>query len=302
MKGSIKRLILISFIISLMSTIGIYYYISSPKDKEKVKKIKILVSAENISRGTPIEDKMIKEVEVEYSDAFSNYVRDKKSLIGRFAKVTIYKNEPFIWDKLIDKDSSSLSFKLPKNHRAVSVSVTGDTGVSYLLKPGDRVDVLVFLKEKMDNDKTRPSIAKTIIQDVEVLAIDRNTQDETKTKDDGKVPQSFFVTLSIPNDDVEKLVLAEGVGIIELALRPINSEDRINSKGAVEDNLLNSTSSITYKTIIYTVKKGDTLRNISRKFYGTPDNYIFLKQINGIKNENLIEPGMKIKVLLPVKE
>ncbi|WDU82740.1 hypothetical protein [Caloramator sp. Dgby_cultured_2] len=50
MKGSIKRLILISFIISLMSTIGIYYYINSPKDKEKVKKIKILVAAENISR------------------------------------------------------------------------------------------------------------------------------------------------------------------------------------------------------------------------------------------------------------
>lgn len=302
MKGSIKRLILISFIISLMSTIGIYYYMNSPKDKEKIKKIKILVAAETIQRGTPIEDKMIKEVEVEYSEAFSNYVRDKKSLIGQYPKVTIYKNEPFIWDKLIDKNSSSLSFKLPKNHRAVSVSVTGDTGVSYLLKPGDRVDVLVFLKEKMENDKTRPSIAKTIIQDVEVLAVDRNTQDETKTKDDGKVPQSFFVTLSIPNDDVEKLVLAEGVGIIELALRPINSEDRINSKGALEDTLLNGTSNITYKTIIYTVKKGDTLRNISRKFYGNPDNYVLLKQVNGIKNENLIEPGMKIKVLLPVKE
>lgn len=50
------------------------------------------------------------------------------------------------------------------------------------------------------------------------------------------------------------------------------------------------------KYIYYTVKKGDTLRNISKAFYGYPENYMMLKKINNIKDENVIVPGMVIKI------
>lgn len=55
----------------------------------------------------------------------------------------------------------------------------------------------------------------------------------------------------------------------------------------------NKTESTAPKTVIYTVKKGDTLSGIASK-YGTT--YQKLAQYNGIKNPNLIYVGQKIKI------
>lgn len=49
----------------------------------------------------------------------------------------------------------------------------------------------------------------------------------------------------------------------------------------------------TTKTVTYTVKKGDTLSGIAKK-YGTT--YQKIAKENGIKNANLIYPGQKLKI------
>ena len=38
----------------------------------------------------------------------------------------------------------------------------------------------------------------------------------------------------------------------------------------------------------YTVKHGDTLKSISREFYGDENKYTIIKEANNIQNENLI--------------
>lgn len=295
MKGIAKRLIIISFILSIIATTAVYFYLNSLKGNNKKEEyVKILAASTSISKGTVIQKNMIKEIEISKDSLLESYIKDYAAVVGKYTKENIVKDEIFIKEKLQNDNINELSFQITENHRAVSLNVTGDTGVSYLLKPGDYVDVVVYLSEKTEGNKiARPDTAKMILQNVKVLAVDRNLTRENSPKDDGKVPTNFFVTLEVPANDVERLVLAGDIGVVKLALRPVNDNKTIKTNGTIDKDLLQSKSQ---KYIYYKVKKGDTLRNISRAFYGTPDNYTLLRDINNIKNENVIVPGKVIKV------
>lgn len=295
MNSIAKRLLFISLILSFLITGVLYMYLNKLNTPSKVEEFSnVLVAATNIPKGTVIEKKMLKELKLPNDSIQQGYIKDYTLAVGKITKENIIKDEIILSEKLQTEKINELSFNIDENHRAVSVNVTGDTGVSYLLKPGDFVDIIVFLSEKKTSSKViRQDIAKVILQNVEVLAVDRNITRENNPKDDGKIPTRFFVTLSVPAQDVEKLVLAEDIGKIKLSLRPVRSNEVINTKGTVENDFFLSTEE---EYIYYKVKKGDTLRNISRAFYGHPDNYDILKELNNIKNENVIVPGMVIKV------
>lgn len=49
----------------------------------------------------------------------------------------------------------------------------------------------------------------------------------------------------------------------------------------------------------YTVKKGDTLYSISKRFYGDPQKYKLIMEANGIENPNLIKVGQKLLIPNP---
>lgn len=64
---------------------------------------------------------------------------------------------------------------------------------------------------------------------------------------------------------------------------------KIEAKGS--GNASRAISSATVKASSYTVKKGDTLSAICRKFYGNASLYPKLAKVNNIKNANLIYVG-----------
>lgn len=229
-----------------------------------------------------------------------DYINDYSKVVGKYAKDNILENEWFRAEKLLEKFENDLSFNIDNNHRAVSLYVTGDTGVSYLLKPNDYVDVISYIAEKKENNITiHPDIAKIILQNIKLLAIDRqlvrDEQKDSNAKDDKKIT-NFLVTLSVPTSEVEKLVLAQSIGSIKLVLRPLKENDIAKEHGITREELINNDKTTTEaqsspKNITYTVKPKDTLKSISEKFYGTPDKYTIIQQKNNIENKNLIKAG-----------
>lgn len=312
MKSTGQKLILVSFILALVASAVVFIYLQSIKSpKEVVKKAKIIVASETIPPRTLIDKKMIKEIEVTDNSIFSDYIKDSSQIVGKYTKESILKDEGFRKDKLINDEGSELSLKLDENHRAISITVTGESGVSNLLKPGDFVDIIVYLPEKKDGAKvTRPDLAKIILQNIEVLAVDKQLERDSslneKTNDKEKTLTSFLVTLSVTTQDTEKLVLAESTGSIKLALRPVKDGSSSTPKGITAQELTintdntdvntNSTSTQDSKYTNYTVKKGDTLKRISQAFYGDPGKYGVIKEANNIVDENLIVTGEVIKI------
>lgn len=300
MKSTAQKLILISFALALMAAVVAFLYLNSLKSPNATtKKITVLVAAKTIPPRTLIDKKMIKEIQVPSNPVWNNYIKESSKIIGTYSKETILANEGFYPDKLLSKNGDELSLKIDNNYRAISISVTGDSGVSDLLKPGDYVDVIVYTAEKKDGAKVvTPSEAKIVLQNIKLLAVDkqisRQGKESSNSNEKGTKVTNFLVTLSVAVSDLEKLVLAESVGNIKLALRPLNDSSIIPTSHTSTQKTTIATPDENYKT--YTVKSGDTLKDISEEFYGNKDKYTIIKEANNIQDENLIVTGEVIKI------
>ncbi len=320
MKSTEQKLILVSLFLAALAAISIFVYLRAQKEPiEEIPMIKVLVAADVILPRTLIQNSMIKEIEVVDSPIFENYIGEYSNIEGKYARETIQKNEGFHIDKLMDENKTELSLRVRTNHRAISISVSGSTGVSYLIKPGDFVDIIVYFSEKTeDSEIVRYDSAKAVLQNVEVLALDKLLNRDDQNSNSENIPSQYLVTLSVPAVDAEKVVLADNVGNVTLALRPLKDDSTIDGHGVIWKEIsipLNSEPTKTESTtkvneepkenngekdseeyISYTVKRGDTLVKISRAFYGNDKNYKLIMEANNLKDKNMIITGQILKI------
>lgn len=134
-----------------------------------------------------------------------------------------------------------LSANVQKGMRAVGISVKSYVVADRLIRPGDFVDVMVTYKVNV-NARTNPEAqslvskyaSETVIENVRILAIDNNDTKAIDEEDDGskkkrkKSSKKATVTIEVSPDGAERLVLANKMGDIGLALRSIG--DNSDSK------------------------------------------------------------------------
>lgn len=133
-----------------------------------------------------------------------------------------------------DDQGDFLSANVSKGMRAVGVSVKAHVLADRLIRPGDFVDVMVTYRVRV-NTRTNPEAqslvnryaSETVIENIRILAIDNNDTKAVDEEEDGskkkkkKSAKKATVTLEVKSDDAEKLVLADKMGDIGLALRSI---------------------------------------------------------------------------------
>ena len=319
MKNTGKKLILISLMLAVVSSAVIFIYLKTLKTSNTtVKEKTILVAVETIPPRTIIEKKMVKEVEVPDNAVFENYIVDSSNIVGKYTKETIFINEGFHKDKLMNEINNELTSKIEGNNRAISINITGSTGVSDLIKQGDYVDVIMYLPEKKEGQEiVRPDVSRILLQNIQVLAVDKVLYRDGEQRTE--IPTNYLATLSVSIFDMEKLVLAEDIGQLKLALRPLNSDSIHKTEGAiwqelilddskemrnlfpeyknksVEEDKVSIDNNKYEKYVYYKIEKGDTLRKISKDFYGDPEKYILIKDANGINDQNIIKAGTNLK-------
>ena len=82
MKNTGKRLIIISFMLAVVSSVAIFLYLKPLKTPNTIAKEKtILVATETILPRTLIEKKMVKEINVPDNAIFENYIVDSTNII-----------------------------------------------------------------------------------------------------------------------------------------------------------------------------------------------------------------------------
>lgn len=152
----------------------------------------------------------------------------------RVALQTIAPGEPILDTKVSGSGArATLSSVIAKDMRAVTLHVTDTTGVAGFVLPNDRVDVLLTRTQAQNN---LPA-TDILLQNVKVLAIDQVAQSTTDKDHKDKPMLAKVVTLEVTPVDAEKLVLAQQVGTLSLALRNYASVHEVETKGVSAETL-----------------------------------------------------------------
>lgn len=150
---------------------------------------------------------------------------DVQTLVGTVVRYPITAGQPLTQGALVHPDDRGfLAAALGPGMRAVTVKVSQEQGVAGFVFPGDRVDVVLAQQIKVKEGSSYPDdqlfTAETIVRNVRVLATDQRYDAEDET---GKTPVRTFgsVTLEATPEIAEKIAVAQDMGKLSLALRPL---------------------------------------------------------------------------------
>ena len=148
-------------------------------------------------------------------------IRRLEDVKDKYANARFFKGEPIHVSKVTDQ-LGNIASKVPAGYRAMPVKVEEDT-VMKAISPGDRVDVMVFLR------RNPPEISETgaftILKNVRVFAINTNTERATDAK--GESTNFRTISLLIKEDHAGELVVASKMGNIFLTLRRPDEKDDV---------------------------------------------------------------------------
>jgi pilus assembly protein CpaB len=230
--------LLISLFITAILTYGIYEYFGRNIDETKEQEfVELIVASRDIEIGSEIKLSDTEIIEIYGEFNIGDYYTKHSEIIGQFTKEKILKGEGFRKERVIENYNNKLVGKIRQGYRAVSIVTDEFDGVADLLKPGDFVDLFVFIPEKTNGDVIiHPDMSKMIVQNVEVLGISKDIEKDTDQRE--KTPDLYAVTLELDVLDIESVLLAENIGFIKIALRPINDGDIYRTYGTLWEELM----------------------------------------------------------------
>ena len=178
----------------------------------------VIVAAETLQPGTFISNELLRHEQMPSRFIYDGVLqpRDLDFAIGREVLFPIKANEPIHWYQLQGQRAAQrLSKAIPKNRRAVSISVSEKTAVGGWIQPNDHVDVLGTFRNPASNQM----VAVSLLRNVVVLATGKNRTATPTSRE-----QSYgTVTLLVLPQEAEMLILAQQLGSVYLTLR--NRED-----------------------------------------------------------------------------
>lgn len=216
-----KSLILIVFALGcgLVASIGISQVLESKQQQSTTPQMEmenIFVAIEDIDINEALSPELIKLEPWPKDKVPEGAVTSLEEIESRRPRVRLYAGEPILERKLFgSNEDKGASKMIPKGFRVHSVRVTAETSASGLILPGDRVDVLVYLRNSGNIGKT---LTRTILKNVRVFAVNEQTHRETDSE--GNTITAKTVSLLVKPSQVEVLMLASQLGSLSLSLRP----------------------------------------------------------------------------------
>ena len=189
----------------------------------KTETVPVVVAAHDIGRGTLVTPDLVTTREFPKDLVPEGAMNGLDEAIDRVAFHSLVRDETVLDTMLSAKHAKGgLAGIVPKGMRTFTIHTpqVASTVGGFIL-PGNKVDVLLTMSSNNANDSTGGAVTTTILQNVEILAVDQRLDAPTENKVDPKNLQS--VTLLVTPDQAAKLELGQNKGSLHLTLR--NPED-----------------------------------------------------------------------------
>jgi pilus assembly protein CpaB len=221
----------------LVAMLGVQQILSGeqkPKDT-----VPVLVAKQEIGAGVKLEASQVAFEEWPKENVPAGAVTSVAQYEERALKVRAYPGDVVLQAKLGSKGEYGASTTIHKGLRVVTVAVNMTSVHSGMIRPGDRIDVLCTYTNRRPNS-TEISRTKTVLEYIEVFAIDRNREGEGNETNKGAKAENLSVLVT--PEQAHVLMLASNKGKLQMALR--NSEDKEHAKAvAVDDHIFDEIQS-----------------------------------------------------------
>ncbi|MCR4416054.1 MAG: Flp pilus assembly protein CpaB, partial [Thermoguttaceae bacterium] len=186
----------------------------------------IFVAMKDIAMGDPITAQMVKLEPWPKDKVPAGAISKLEDLEGRKPRGPIPAGSPIVEKHLVGKglNESGPGNIIPAGFRVAPVKVDPVMGNANMLRPSDRVDVLVHVKQ--DPSKGIPrTCTRTILQDIKVFAV--NDQFDVSATSGEKSVVAKTIWLLVTPEQAEKVTLAAELGQVRLVMRsPVDKEQR----------------------------------------------------------------------------
>ena len=193
----------------------------------------IVVAARDLEPGEVIADKDLTTKDWP-AGSMTNFFKaaDKKSLVGRVIVASVMKEYPISDRSLAPPGSEGgVSGLVPPGMRAVSVETGENSGVSAMLTPNCRVDVIGTLRPN------RGEMAKTIVENARVIAVGNHVGHAPNDPSGNMAAPPRNVWLVVSPRDAETIELAQSMGKLRLVLRAAGDSTSIAGGGVTASQL-----------------------------------------------------------------
>lgn len=213
---------------------------------------RVVVAAKDIAELERIDESKLEVIERPVDFIEPEAITDAEAAIGQVAVAPIKKGEQVLQTKLLlPGPETGLAMEIANGKRAVTVPVDDMRGVSRLLRPGDRIDLVAAIDVGKGSDLRRE--VRTILQDVLILAagkritnhiprrLELDSNGQTVTQVNLSADTTFTnITVEVKPDEAQQLIylLATSPGNIFAMLRNPNDRYVNPARSTTLDDLL----------------------------------------------------------------
>jgi len=134
---------------------------------------------------------------------------------GSVVRAMILPGQPITQTAIVRGDASGfMAATLSEGMRAISISISTDSGAGGFILPNDRVDVILTRKAQGNGR----GFAKTILSNLRVLAVDQTFKQEKDTR----TVVGKTATVEVSPEQAEVISAAGTSGQLSLSLRPLS--------------------------------------------------------------------------------
>jgi pilus assembly protein CpaB len=206
--------------------------LNAARTENEIQMQPIIVAAEDVPEGASLTRESLREENWPSTTVPDGAFSSIDSAMGRVARVPIYVGEPIIPGRLAPVGTGpGLQAKVTPGKRAMAVKIDDVAGLSGLIQPNSRVDVLVTIRAAQDQSS---QVAKLFMENMRVLAVGT----VVTSGPDNRPINATTATLEVIPEEAERLALAMREGSIQLVLRGFGDPSAIRTPGARTTDVL----------------------------------------------------------------
>jgi pilus assembly protein CpaB len=192
----------------------------------RTRQVKVVAAAKDLPRGTSLQSKDLKLVDIPKANMPERSITpdEAKAMLRRKTIFEIKANQMILWSDVEggDPGSRGLAPAVQEKLRAISLNISGAAGVSGMVRPNDRVDVLgTFNLPSKVVPGEMETVTLTVLQDVTVLATGQQMAKDIVASRSKRASSGYStITVEVTPREAELLVFAQQMnGSLALALR-----------------------------------------------------------------------------------